>query len=469
MPRRLLVMMLILAAFLAVAYYLLSRAGVAPQANGMSYGPSISPDGRFVVFHSDADNLVPGDINGVTDVFLKDTETGAIERVSEDADGVAGNAGSYNASMDAAAGKVVFISDASNLVRDDDNTCEENGRRYNCPDVFLKDMATGEVTRISTDSTGRQANWKSEAAAITASGGQVVFSSYADNLVAEDAGFCGEGQQQSSCSDIFIKDVATGKTELVSAAVDGASGNGDSFGPAVSADGRHVVFHSQATDLVAGDTNGVTDVFAWDMRDGSIVRVSELEGGIGGNSDSYNAAISADGALVVFVSAADNLVSGDANDMEDIFIRDMRTGAIELVSGTAAGIADGNSTRPAISADGSHVGFDTSATTLFDGDAARCGRGAQAASCFDVLLKSLAEGTVALVSADKQGAQGNWNSYAPSLSADGRLVVFRSEASNLVKGRADACTDGTSTWNCSDIFLKDVESGKIQRVSTPAS
>lgn len=470
MNRRLLVKMLMLAGFTVVAYYMLSQTNIAPQSNGMSYGPSISSDGRYVAFHSEADNLVPGDANGAADVFLKDTGSGAMVRVSENADGEAGNAGSYNASLDAAGNKVAFISDASNLVRDDDNTCEENGRRFNCPDVFLKDTATGEVIRISTDSTGRQANWKSEAAAISASGNQVAFSSYADNLVAEDNGVCDEGQQQRSCSDIFIKDVATGKTELVSAAVDGMSGNGDSFGPAVSADGRHVVFHSQATDLVPGDNNGVTDVFVWDMRDNSVARVSELEDGIGGNSDSYNAAVSADGALVAFVSAADNLVSGDANGKEDIFVKDMRTGAVTLVSGSAAGVAaDGNSTRPAIAADGSRVGFDTTATSLFAGDTARCGAGDSAASCFDVLVKSLADGTVALASADKKGAQGNWNSYSPSLSADGRLVAFRSEASNLVKGSENTCSDGASFWNCSDIFVKDVESGKIQRISAPAS
>lgn len=466
MKRRLLLPLLVLAAAAGI-YYLYLRPG-GPQANGMSYGPAISADGRYVAFHSVADNLVPGDANNVADVFLKDTATGEMARISESAAGQEGNAGSYNASLDASGKLVVFISDASNLVPGDDNTCEEYGRRLNCPDVFLKDTATGEVTRVSTDSAGRQANWKSEAAAITADGSRVAFSSYASNLVSGDTNLCADPQGERSCSDIFIKDLATGTTELVSAAVDGEGGDGDSFGPSVSADGRYVVFHSRAANLVPGDTNGATDVFIKDTRDGSIERVSGIQGGIGGNTDSYNAAVSADGTRVVFISAADNLVSGDANGKEDIFVRDMQTGVIELVSLSASGIvANGNSSRPAIAADGGSVGFDTTASSLFGGDTAKCGESDQAASCSDVLLKNLVDDSMVLISADEDGGQGNWNSYSPSLSTDGRRVAFRSEAANLVRGDGDSCSDGTTSWNCSDIFVKDIVSGKVEKVSSP--
>lgn len=466
--RRILLIGILAVAAVALIYYFFLRPAEV-QANGMSYGAVISADGRYVAFHSEADNLVPGDANQAADVFLSDTVSGELVLVSKSAAGEQGDAGSYNASLDASGKLVVFISEASNLVPGDDNTCEDNGRRHNCPDVFLRDTGTGAVVRVSTDTAGRQANWKSEAAAIAADGEAVAFSSYASNLVSGDDAVCDDPGGARNCSEIFIKDLASGKTELVSATADGEAGDGDSFGPSLSADGRYVVFHSRASNLVPRDTDGDVDVFIKDTRDGSIVRVSAIDGGIGGNADSYNGVVSADGRRVAFVSAADNLVAGDANDAEDIFVKDLDTGAIELVSRSVTGsAANGNSARPAIAGDGSRVAFDTVASSLYGGDTAKCGEGDRAASCADVLVKGLADGMVILVSADGDGAQGNWNSFAPALSADGSRVAFSSEASNLAGGDSDACSDGSSSWNCSDIFLKDIASGATLKISSTA-
>jgi Tol biopolymer transport system component len=259
----------------------------------------------------------------------------------------------------------------------------------------------------------------------------------------------------------------TGRISLVSGAADGENGDGDSFGPSISADGRHVVFHSRAANLVPGDENGVADVFIKDMEDGSIRRVSEVSSMAGGRADSYNGVVSDDGSMVAFISAADNLVPGDTNGREDILLRDMDSEAITLVSVGAAGInADGASSRPAITADGHRIAFDSVATSLFEGDDAKCVSGNKTPSCSDVLIKDLANDSIILASADKKGVQGNWNSYSPSISGDGRYVAFASEASNLVGGDADACSDAGESWNCSDIFVKDTESGKIEMVSS---
>jgi len=459
---------LLLLAAAGAYYYFFVRAG-GPQANGMSYAPALSADGDRVAFHSEADNLVPGDGNKAPDVFVKDLESGEMLRASQSVAGEEGDAGSYNASIDADGRLVVFTSDASNLVSDDDNICVEDGRRFNCPDIFLKDLESGEVERVSTGPGGEQANWKSEAAAISADGRYVAFSSYASNLVPGDTALCSEQQNTRNCSDIFLKDLETGAVTLLSAAAAGEPGDGDSFGPSISADGRFVAFHSRAGNLVPGESNGVPDVYVKDTLDGSIERVSEVTGGIGGLADSYNASISADGRLVAFISAADNLVPGDANGREDIFVRDMESGVIKLVSISASGVvAGGNSSRPAMAGDGGSVAFDTTAASLYPGDTARCGENDGAPSCSDVLLKDLGDDSVLLVSGDSDGAQGNWNSYSPSVSADGALVAFASEASNLVRGDRDACSDATGSFNCSDIFLREIASGKVTRISVPA-
>jgi Tol biopolymer transport system component len=285
-----------------------------------------------------------------------------------------------------------------------------------------------------------------------------------------DTSTCSGGQSERSCSDIFLKDLDTGAVVLISSSASGESGNGDSFGPSLSADGRYVAFHSRADNLVPDDTNNAPDVFVKDTEDGSIERVSEIAKDIGGNSDSYNAVISDKGDKVAFISAADNLKAGDANGKEDIFVSDLQTGVIKLVSLSASGIvANGNSTRPAMAPDGDSVAFDTLATSLVADDSAKCGESDEAASCSDILLKNLLVDTIMLISSDNDGAQGNWNSYSPSLSADGQMVAFVSEASNLVRGDGDACSDENSTWNCSDIYLKDLDSGKIDKISIPAN
>ncbi|NIX76636.1 PD40 domain-containing protein [Microvirga terricola] len=223
-----------------------STAADGAEADGFSFIAQVSADGRYVVFVSDAGNLVDGDTNGTSDIFRKDLLTGVITRVSTAGDGAQANAQSYNADVSADGRYVVFDSRAGNLVADDTN---------GAADVFRKDLLTGAITRISTAGDGAEGNAGSSFAQISADGRYVVFESDASNLVAGDT---------NGTTDIFRKDLLTGAITRVSTAGDGAQANDLSYDAQVSADGRYVVFESDASNLVAGDTNVRSDIFRVD-------------------------------------------------------------------------------------------------------------------------------------------------------------------------------------------------------------
>jgi Tol biopolymer transport system component len=213
------------------------------EANADSLWPSISRSGRFVAFFSDASDLVPGDANGASDVFVHDRRTGLTRRVSVDSGGGEANAESTLPSLSASGRFVAFESDADDLVAGDTN---------GAGDVFVHDLATGATTRVSVDSAGGQADGQSSLPALSASGRYVAFESGATNLVPDDA---------NRRRDVFVHDRRTGATWRVS--VDAAGGDADEGGgwPATSADGRTIAFDSSATDLVPGDGNAELDVF----------------------------------------------------------------------------------------------------------------------------------------------------------------------------------------------------------------
>src|SRR5204863_349490 len=221
-------------------------------------------------------------------------------------------------------------------------------------------------------------------------------------------------------------------TERVSVASDGTTeGNDASLGSALSADGRFVAFDSAATDLVAGDTNGVADVLVHDRQTGTTERVSVASGGGtqgNGNSGGFFSfpALSADGRLVAFQSDATNLVAGDTNGTTDVFVHDRQTGTTERVS-VASGGTEGNgfSAGLALSADGRFVAFHSTATNLVAGDTN---------GKTDVFVHDRQTGTTERVSVDSDGTQGNGPSAGAALSADGGLVAFHGTATNLVAG-----------------------------------
>ena len=328
-----------------------SVASDGTQGNFASVAPALSADGRFVAFESVPTNLVPGDTNGFGDVFVHDRMTGTTERVSVALDGTQGNARSLSPAISADGRFVAFASTASNLVAGD-----TNGRQ----DVFVRDRMTGTTERVSVASDGTQGNASSYTPALSADGRFVAFDSDADNLVPGDT---------NASTDVFVHDRMTGTTERVTVTSNGTQGNSDSFTPALSADGRFVTFESDADNLVPGDTNGSTDVFVHDRLTGTTKRVSVTSDGTQGNGGSDFPVLSADGRFVAFESDAHNLVPGDTNGFTDVFVHDRLTGTTERVSVASDGTqGDSASVHPAISADGGIVAFNSAATNLVPSD-----------------------------------------------------------------------------------------------------
>ncbi|MBM6579823.1 PD40 domain-containing protein [Microvirga sp. BT689] len=290
----------------------------------------------------------------------------------------------------------------------------------------LRPTAADIVTRATTTATGAQASGNADVAQISADGRYVVFRSEATDLVPGDTN--DEG-------DIFRKDLLTGEIILVSTAANGAQTiDGDSSYAGISADGRYVVFRSEATNLVAGDTNGRWDIFRKDLLTGEIVRVSTAAGGVQADEDAFGPQITPDGRYVVFTGDATNLVPGDTNARPDIFRKDLLTGEIVCVSTTATGAAatGGGSSDAQVSADGRYVVFESSATNLVTGDT----NGAS-----DIFRKDLITGEIVRVSTAAAGTQNLDGSSNAQISPTGRYVVFESSADNLVPGDTNGNND----------------------------
>ena len=273
---------------------------------------------------------------------------------------------------------VVFRSSASNLVDGDTN---------DATDIFKRDLSTGAITRVSTGSNGEQANGFSGIAAISANGRYVVFESGASNLVPNDD----EG------SDVFVKDTLTGAICCASKAPNGdvAGSYSDSYlYPSISADGRRVVFFSEASNLVPGDSNGVLDAFLYDLTSGLVQRISTSSSGAEANGPVLDARIAGDGSHVVFTSGASNLVPSDTNGYDDVFVKNVGTGVVQRVSESAAGAeADSTSVGGCASADGRYVAFVSGATNL----------GPDAEPGSNLFVKDMSTGSLRLVSTDSSG------------------------------------------------------------------
>jgi Tol biopolymer transport system component len=324
------------------------------HGNSHSRHSSISADGRYVVFESSASNLVGGDTNGHWDIFVRDRTSGTTVRVSVDSSGTQASGGDSERPAISPDGRyVVFESSATNLVVGDTNSS---------PDIFVHDRIGGTTERVSLGALAAQANSASHNAVISDGGGFIGFESYASNLVAGDT---------NGTPDIFVRNRLGGTTERVSISSGGAQGNGQSLFPSISADGRYVAFRSSSYTLVAGDTNGFFDVFVRDRQNFATERASISSTGAQGNNVSgvSGVAISADGRYVTFNSNATNLIAGDTNGWSDVFVRDRQTGVTERVSVDPLGAqSTGASSDPAVSADGRCVAFQSYATNLVAAD-----------------------------------------------------------------------------------------------------
>ena len=393
------------------------------EANAASSSPSISSDGRYVAFESDATNLlgVGNDNNGWPDIFVHDRQTGKTTRVSVVSDETESIDPSNNPSI-SADGRYVAFASGGEL----DLTAIEILMLF---DIFVHDRDTdgdgiydepGAVStiRMSEDAAGNEANVASSSPCISADGRHVAFESSATNLAPGGS---------NGLIHIFVHDRDTdgdgqydepGQVSTVQVSVDstGAEGiGGDSSSCSISGDGRYVAFVSDATNLlgVGNDTNGSTDVFVHDRdTDGdgiydepgavSTVRVSVDSAGAEGNNNSNFPSISGDGRYVAFESDATNLlgVGNDTNGSTDVFVHDRDTDE------------DGQYDEPG-------------------------------------------EVSTVRVSVDSAGAEGNGNSNNPSISADGSSVTFESDATNLLGV-------GNDNNGAPDIFADDLQAGAGQ-------
>ncbi len=281
-----------------------SVASDGTEGSGLTQLPAISADGRFVAFASSAASLATGDTNGTTDIFVRDLQAGQTTRVSVASDGAQSNGPGGSSAISADGRYVAFSSDATNLVGDDTN---------GTGDVFVHDRQTGQTTRISVDSTGAQAGGVSSIPSISADGRYVAFHSDAANLVTDDT---------NGTSDIFVHDRQTGQTVRVSVASDGTQGDQWVETLDISADGRYVALASAAGNLAPGDINGITDIFVHDLQTGGTVLVSLAFDGTQQDRWASYPSISADGRYVAFLSNSTNLVPNDTNEMNDVFVRD---------------------------------------------------------------------------------------------------------------------------------------------------
>ncbi len=333
---------------------------------------------------------------------------------------------------------VVFYTSATNVAPGDGNGLH---------DVFLRDRATGVTRLVSRTPGGASANAESGYATISANGQFVVFSSSATNLVAGDT---------NAAEDIFIYNRRTRNVRRVSVSSGEAQGNAQSgYDAAVSADGRFVAFLSSATNLVPGDTNAAIDVFVRDRKLGQTRRVSVNSNGAqtnAGGAAILPGAISSNGRYVVFASLASNLVPGDANGAQDVFVRDRREQTTRRMSVASGGAqADAASGGAVISGDGHIVVFTSGATNLAAGDTNGTG---------DVFVRNRATKRTSRVSVGAGGAQGNAMSGSPAVSETGRFVAFDSAATNLVAG-------DTNTF--ADAFVRDRSRKTTRRVNVGPS
>jgi Tol biopolymer transport system component len=532
-------------------------------SGGAGDGPStravLAASGDSVVFESNAANLVANDTNAAADIFSRDL-LGGVTRLSIGPAGIQGNGGSFRPAVSGDGRLVAFRSAATNLVPGDDNVACVRCLRFdpfdecvesivvNCEDVFVHDRLTGETTRISVASDGTQGDGEGFASPdLSADGRFVVFDSAATNLVAEDT---------NARSDVFVHDRVTGVTTRVSIASDGTEGSGSSFEPSISddgvlvafssdalefdgsennfaaaifvhdrsdgtttrisipterfrsagrprisrggrfvaynvartsfiedtyvhdrvngttrlvaeatdrrdfgpvpeslsGDGRVIAFDSARSDLVSGDDNEATDAFVLDLGHGGIVRIGGSHATTELAPSSSTPLLSPNGRLVVFASDATNLVPDDTNEDTDVFVRDRSTGQIARVNVTVDGRQAENDNRPgslhpyAFSGDGRLLAFESDDKLV-----------PEETFSTDIFVRDLVTFDLEKVSVASNGAEGDGDSSAPAMSADGRFVAFQSNAFNF----------GGTDYDFDDIFVHDRRTGETTRISRP--
>ena len=410
-----------------------STSGVAHS--GLT--PSVSADGRFVAFHSYSRTLVDDNTVRSAAVFVHDRDTGITEQVSVSTAGVKSNGFSGRAVISADGRFVMFSSSANNL--------EDTPTDYARLGTFVHDRDTGITERLRVSTLGTSGpNSFSGLGTMSANSRFVAFRSGLTNLVPGDT---------NNAVDVFVHDRDNETTERVSVSSAGVQANQDFTTPeadeypSLSADGRFVVFSSDASNLVEGDTNDARDIFLHDRNTGTTERVSVSTTGVQSNGRSFYPRISADGNLIAYYSDSNNLVPGDINEITDIFVHDRNTGITErlFASMTETTGLTGNygrllySTNLSLSADGRYVSFASTSSKLVDG---------VSNNTVDVFVHDRSTGITDVQSLSSRRLMGDGRSVHPSLSADGRYLAFDSSATNFLEG---------DTSNVGGVFITEVK------------
>jgi len=321
------------------------------QGNSGSTYPSINADGRYVVFDSYASNLVENDLNNVTDIFIHDRDTNITEIVSLTNTGEQANGRSSFPSISDDGRYIVFVSEATNLDSADTN---------NLPDIYLHDRLLGVTTRINKSNSGLQANDESFHPTISNDGGSVVYWSDATNLVFDDT---------NGVRDIFVYNTQLSNTERVSVASDGTQANQYCLSSSISGNGRFVAFASQSNTLTENDTNEVFDVFVHDRETGQTERVSVASDGSEANNHSAESSINYDGRFIVFRSVSTNLVANNTDGISNIFMRNRENETTEIISvAYNGGAIDDWAEKPSVDNAGQYITFASQATNIVEGD-----------------------------------------------------------------------------------------------------
>lgn len=381
------------------------------QAAGDSYQASISDNGTVIAFRSNAANLVAGDTNEWPDIFVRDLATGATERVSLTTSGA--ESSSYSKAPDVSGdGQIVVY----------------EGRSGGITTVFVHDRVAASNSSPLPDTTNGSASPPNQARVdprISGDGSFLVFQTRSTLQNAYPGSIRPIPDDNDTDPDVFVYDLQSAPTppiQRISRLTNGDSLDADHRNPDLSTTGQFAVFES-FSELLPDDANNQADVLHKDRQSGLLQLVSVTSTGASGNAASLEPAISGDGNLVAFRSAASDLVTGDTNARLDIFVRDMSAGTTERVSVSSSGDeANQNSHEPSISNDGRYVVFRSNASNLVPNDTNLR---------TDVFVHDRDTGTTAIASRPP-GGQADGNSSHPEISGDGRWIVFESDATNLV-------------------------------------
>ena len=397
---------------------LLSTLSNGSFASTNSYSGMLSADGHKLVFSSYASDYVNGDNNGQADIFVKDLVTGEVQLASA---GTTGQQGAQGVSGDSYG---IFSHDAKYVVYQTDNLQLIPGTNTGgFGQIYIKNLLTGELKLVSGNLAGDAGNERSFGMSISSDNRYVLFESKATNLAAAGS---------NGFSQLYIKDLTTGSVQLVSSSNLASQGGNNSTYASFSADGKNIVFISEANDLVANDSNN-TDVFVKNLQTSVVKLVSTSSLGVAANGHSSHASFSADGRYVSFQTTATNLITGLDNDPNhsNLYRKDLLTGEVLAIDANANGVL-GNlqGEYPSLSSDGRYAAFTSMANNLVAGDVN---------NDFDVFVKDLVTGDIRLVSADVNGNQFNIHGFVsaenqPSFSADDNTIIIEAESSNPLLG-----------------------------------